>query len=545
MNYKIAKILILVVINCCFNFAVRAQRDTIKKPSIDINSSYKPVLRNAVKINFSGSQLAADTSRPKLLYTIPSQNLFYAYQPISVKPLALVADTGLYLGDRHYIKAGFGGYSTPYLEAGISLGDGKKSLVNIYGSYLSSTGKIKNQDYSNLSVKGTGSYFTPANEIYGGVGFRNNDVYLYGYDHNVYDYRKQEVKQQLQSVFFNAGMRNIRVNSLGINYHPDVQVDFFTNRDKATETTVTVELPVNRKFGENFLGSIAFSGAFTNYNTLGNLTQVSVRNNQVSVSPALLYAKPLLSIHAGVTPAWNNGRYVVFPNIYFEAQLKEKIFMVHGGWIGHFTKNTYQNLINANPYLLPVNSQTNTRETELYGGIKGSLGKHFNFNTKAGIISYNDMPLFINDTASVSNGFIISNEPIMNNFRLHGDAAYLRDKFSLNAGITFNGYTGMKKNVRAWNTLPLELTASLRWQAFNKLLLKSDLYMFGGGHALVNKTDFPMSGGLDIGLGAEYKINRQFSAWLKVNNLLDDKYERWHNYPVYGINLLGGILIHF
>src|SRR5690606_34435842 len=81
-----------------------AQRDTGRTQSIDITSSYKPVLRNAVKINFSGSQLQADTTRPRLTYQVPSQNLFYAYQPIPLRPLALEQDTTLYLGDRRYIK---------------------------------------------------------------------------------------------------------------------------------------------------------------------------------------------------------------------------------------------------------------------------------------------------------------------------------------------------------------------------------------------------------------------------------------------------------
>ena len=117
---------ILMAALLLLNTAVFAQRDTTKKPAIDITSSYKPVLRNAVKINFSGSQLNADTSRPKLLYNIPSQNLFYAYRPISLKPLALTQDTNLYLGGRRYLKAGFGSFTTPYVAAGLSFGDGKE-----------------------------------------------------------------------------------------------------------------------------------------------------------------------------------------------------------------------------------------------------------------------------------------------------------------------------------------------------------------------------------------------------------------------------------
>jgi outer membrane receptor protein involved in Fe transport len=81
---------------------------------------------------------------------------------------------------------------------------------------------------------------------------------------------------------------------------------------------------------------------------------------------------------------------------------------------------------------------------------------------------------------------------------------------------------------------------------FKKLLLKADLLMFsapkyiekGGAHDFTGNAS-------DLSLGAEFTINRQFSAWLNANNLFNNKYERWHNYPVYGLNVLGGIIVRF
>jgi hypothetical protein len=538
---------VLFAAGCFLYLPLMAQRDTTRKPSIDITSSYKPVLRNAVKINFSGSQLNADTARPSLAYTIPAQNLFYAYQPISLKPLALAQDSNLYLGSRRYVKAGFGSYSTPYLNAGVSFGDGKTSLVNLYGSYISSKGDIKNQDYSQLNVKATGSYFMAKNEVYGSLALRNDDYYLYGYDHKLYDFEKADIRQQFQDVTATAGFRNTVSTPYRINYNPNVQVNFFTNTDKASETNIMVNVPVEKKFGENFSLAVDFKGAFTNYTTKGFIpNNYSFNNNLIQFAPSLLYSKPLFSINGGITPAWNNGTYVVLPNIYFEAQLKEKVFMLQGGWVGRLTKNTYRHLTDINPYLLPVFSQENTKEIEFYGGIKASLGTHFNINAKASWISYENMPLFVNDTAFDEKGFIISNEKRMNNLRIHADVSYInQDKFTLNAGATLNGYTGMQTHARAWNTLPLEVTAALRWWAFKRLLLKSDLYIFGGGNALVKGGEHAFGGGTDLSAGGEFTINKQFSVWLDANNILNDKYQRWHNYPVYGINILGGIIIHF
>jgi hypothetical protein len=70
--------------------------------------------------------------------------------------------------------------------------------------------------------------------------------------------------------------------------------------------------------------------------------------------------------------------------------------------------------------------------------------------------------------------------------------------------------------------------------------------MFGGGDYLSkNNLAKSFNGGTDLSAGMEFKVNKMFSAWLDVNNILNNKYERWHNYEVYGLNVLGGVRISF
>jgi hypothetical protein len=532
---KMNKVIFILVTGCMIAVNAMGQKDT--------------VLRNAVKIHFSGSQLPADTSRPSLRYTIPSQNLFYAYQPISLRPLALVQDTNLYLGSRNYLKAGFGTYHSPYLAAGMSFGDGKKSLVNISGSYMGSTGKdIKYQDYTMLNVKATGSYFTSKNELYAGAALSLDNYYLYGYNHNVYNYTKSDLKQAFQDISIFGGVRNIVTTSTGISYNPSIQVSSFNNSAKLSETSIVIEAPVEKKFNDEWTIQLAGKGDFTNYATKGFIpNNIKFANNIVQLTPAVGYHNSMMKLHAGVTPSWSNGQFEWLPDFYAEVKLKDKVFLLQGGWVGRYIKNTYRNLSAVNPYLETLTHQDNTNETEYYGGIKATVSKHFNFSAKAGWITYRNLPIFINDTARDEKSFLISNEPKAKNLRLHADMSYInQDKFTVTAGITFNGYTGLKVNDKAWHTIPMEFTSSLRWRAFDRLLLKGDFYFFNGGRYITKPNiSMPLSGGTDLSAGAEYKINKQFSAWINVNNILNDKYERWHNYPVYGLNLSGGVLINF
>jgi len=131
----------VLIFLCLINTVSFAQKDTSGKKAVEIISSYKPALLKSAKIYFSGSQLSADTQKILKPYLIPSQNLFYNYRSISLKPLALDTDTSLSLGVRNFIKAGYGNYATPYFKAALGWGDGNRSLLNVYDDYLSYKGK--------------------------------------------------------------------------------------------------------------------------------------------------------------------------------------------------------------------------------------------------------------------------------------------------------------------------------------------------------------------------------------------------------------------
>ena len=82
-----------VIAAVSFSLAVQSQ-DTARKRTVQVTSQFKPVLKDAAKINLNASPPTADTARPRLQYQIPNQNLQFVYQPGMIKPLALDIDTG-------------------------------------------------------------------------------------------------------------------------------------------------------------------------------------------------------------------------------------------------------------------------------------------------------------------------------------------------------------------------------------------------------------------------------------------------------------------
>jgi hypothetical protein len=538
------KIILFLIAFSFFYSKINAQADSTRRQTIEITSSYKPVLRNTVKINLYASPITADTSRPRLAYSIPPQNLFFAYQPISLKPLALQTDTALQLGDRNQLKVGFGSFTTPYISGAFSFGDGKHNLANVYGNYISSRGKIANQDFSEINIKGTGSIFSAKNETYAGVAFAQHEYYQYGYDHTIDSFNKVSIRRSYQDLSASLGFRNIAANDIGINYDPHLTLHAFSRENKVSETTLLLNLPAEKKFGENVSVKVTALGNFDKYQIKNSTSTIT--NNLFQLAPELVYYSDRFTFHGGVTPSWNNNTVSVLPNIYGEAQLQEKVLIIQAGWVGRYIANSFRTLSGENPYMQDPGFLNNTKETQYYGGIKATVSKHFNFNAKAAFISYRDMPLFINDTLD-GKSFYVSNESKLSNLQIHGDMNFIsQDKFTITGALDLNTYTGMHDNAKAWGLVPLKLTGSFRWNAFKQVLFKGDLLAFSGAKALLkNGDEKTLKGGTDLSAGAEFKINKQFSAWLDFDNILNSKYERWNNYPVYGLQVIGGILIHF
>jgi hypothetical protein len=543
MKNSLNKIVFLLPL--CFLFSELRAQDTTHRQTIQITSSYKPSLRNTVKINLYATPITPDTTRPRLAYNIPPQNLFFPYQPVSLKPLSLQTDTSLQLGGRNELKLGFGNLSTPYIKGGFSFGDGKHNLANIYGDYISSRGKIENQDFSEINVKGTGSLFSAKNETYAAVAFSQDEHYLYGYDHAAYNFLKPDIRRSYQDLSATVGIRNIINNEIGVNYDPHLEVHEFSRENKANETNLILNLPVEKRFSDAVSVKVTALGNFDRYQ-LKNADS-SIVNNLFQLAPEVVYYSDRFTFHGGITPSWNNGQLAVLPNIYAEAQLQQNVLMIQAGWVGRYISNSFRTLSKDNPFMQDPTFLNNTKEIQYYGGIKATVGKHFSFNAKAAFITYTDVPLFVNDTAA-GNSFVMLNASKMNDLQIHGDMNFIsQDKFTLTGALDLNSYSGIHYNIaKAWGLYPLKLTGSFRWNAFEQVLLKADVIAFSGAKALLKDgSEKNMKGGTDLSVGGEFKLNKQFSVWLDFDNVLNSQYERWNNYPVYGFQVIGGVIVHF
>lgn len=515
--------------------------DTTKK-EFNVYSSFKPSLRTSAKINFSAASPAQDTSAPKLAYNVPSQNLFFTYEPVNLKPLAYATDTTVEWVNQNFIKAGFGNFSTPYVEAGLSLGDGKQAMVMVHATHTSSKGQMDFQQFSKTSAHVI-AVFSPNenNEWITKLSIDNNVYYKYGYQPSTLVFTKDQLKQRFTNFGVNVGVRNKVPTKFGISYYPTAQLRMFNDNNNGKEFNFILNAPISKTFGKMFAFDLAINADITNYKAVN-----TINNNLYSIAPAIKIKTPNYLLTVGLNPTWDNNTYRMLPNFSTQLKIKGEKFVLLGGFVGYYNKTTYMALANTNPWLQQPLSFLNTRINETYVGLKGSAGPHFTYNAKVSSVRFYDQPLFINDFID-GKSFNVVNESDMRSLRIHGELGYsVQEKFSLLAGLTMNNYSSLKNNDKAWGLPPLELTAALRWHISKDFLIKSDLFFWDGSqYQNKAKESRKLKPAIDFNLGVEFSVLKKLNLWLQCNNLFNNTYERWNQYSVLGFNVLGGFVYSF
>jgi len=524
-----------------------AQKDTTGKGGIDIVSSFKPVLKQTAKINFGASPAPVDTSKVKLYYEIPNQNLVFAYQPGTLKPLALDIDTGGNFDNSSYIKAGFGSLRTPFIQAGISFGDGKTAGLNIYARHVGSDGKRDYQKFSSTNVRMTGFFKSGNNlEWNAGIGMQQNRTYKYGYEPQTLLFQPDSLKQNFQTIAGRLGFHNINKTAFGLTYSPDVKIDVFSDNHDNSESNTVVNLPLEKTIGKEFAVNLGVTFDLTR---VSPKNKSAINNTMYYISPSVLYKTKNINVQAGIRPSWDNKSFKMFPNVLADISSSDSRFTFQAGWTGYVRKTTYQFLASQNPWLWIPESFKNSWIEERFAGFKGSVGDHFTYAAKAAFNRINNHPLFVNDTTTGLGGksFRVLNESRINVVNFGSEIGVtFHEKFSLTAGLQFNQFTGLKDNAKAWGLFPLEFKTAMRLQVIKDLWLKGDLFAWSGPH--YKKKDGSagkLEGAMDLNAGLEFKITKNINLWAQFNNIFNKTYQRWNQYPVYGFNFMGGIVFSF
>lgn len=522
----------------------RISLDSSKPGVLTVTSTFKPFLRSAAKVNFTASAPVLDTSRFTLSYDIPAQNLVFSYLPVAIKPIALNEANPFTWVNNQYVKLGYGNYSTPYLETGLAFGNPTSTLFTIHGKYVSSKGNILFQENTNADIKLNAVFAAiPNHELITSLNYNLSQQYKYGVNPN-HTFSKDQLKQNFNTIEFEALLHSKSDNEFGISYHPNIKTSFFSDNHQGNETNIKVDAPFAKMINDEIKVGIAVVADITSYKSSSS----TISNNLFSIQPKLEYNNSDLNIKAAFNATWNNNELVYLPDLSAEYKLASEKFVVFGGYKTYFQKNTYQSLAKTNPFIYQPTELLNTKINEIYGGLKGSINKHFSYRGNLSFLKFTNQVLFINDQVeSKSQNFNTFYEPDLKAIRIGGEITYIdKEKFNFVTSVNYTQFTAQQQYEKVFGFLPIEINSSLKYHLFKDVFLKSDLFLWDGAHYKVKTNDIGKSNMVvDLNIGVEMKVVKRTNIFLDFNNLFNNQYQRWNQYNVFGFNVVGGVVYSF
>lgn len=523
--------------------AVHAQRgaDTVLKGStIEVTQSYKPRVKQVPKPEWKPAMPAVDTARPHLTFDVPQQTLYYAYNSTPLRPLALGRD----MGDKaypNYVKAGGGNLGTIYGEAGIGGIRGKDYETAIHLHHLSQKGKIVNQQTSLSGGDATFAMHRKNEDWHVALSGSHNRYGNYGYDHLLYNYSKEAVQQAYTLVKLSAGMDNSKDTTAESAYAPEVSAYYYMARNNTSELSASLRVPVTYKLNKNLGLHMDLSGAATSYKA----DTITTPNSYVIAAPGIklntknFYGQALVGFGLG-----KGSEFYMLPDVQATLLLPNLEARVSGGWKASLRQNTYQQLTTENPYMRSYYQVMQTRRDEIYLQVQGGGGEHFAYSGKVSWLNYAGLPTFLNDTGDNKNFYIIYQDVQALAFQASGRYFVARH---WSAGLTAEYYSFLNSTDQyVWHEPATRISADVNHDITKKLNASLFFYFLGGIHARdAQYNNITLNPATDISINAEYQIIPRLSAFLQVNNLLNNKYQRWYNYQVYGINIYGGLRLKF
>ncbi|MEN9599535.1 MAG: hypothetical protein RL596_1854 [Bacteroidota bacterium] len=518
--------------------------DTTGNRTVIITSAFKPSLQYAAKINFTAATPVTDSSKIPLAYKVPSANLFFSYQPVSIKPLALPVDSGTVWENHQRIKIGLGNYSTVFADGRFSFGDGKKAITNLGIDYITSKSDVFAQQFSKFGVDVKSIINTSTHLEWTTQAFFNSTTqFRYGVPGGAASgISKDQLKQIYNTVGLELSLRNKVPNEVGLSYHPKLNYYRFTDNVGGSENNIIITAPIEKSFSKAISFGLQFIGDFAST----ALPTITISNNLFSLNPSLIFTTPNAKINIGIQPSWDNNAYSMLPNLTASFKMPYNPFSFEIGWVGYFTKNSFRSLVGINPWISAPSNILNTRVNEQYLGIKGNAGNHISYNARVSYLRQVNQPLFTNNSAD-SKFFDIIFEPEIKAVKIHGEFNYtVQEKLSFIASTNIVQFNAVQQNLYAWGLVPLEITGGAQWKPLKDLQIKTDLFFRNGSlyRIAANKAE-RLPAAFDFNLGGEFAATKNINVWLQMNNLFNNKYQRWNQYPVFGFNVIAGVVYSF
>jgi len=510
---------------------------------VDIYTKYKPSLIDARRVESQPELKDPEVKELKLDYKFP--DLRYKVQPAFTPIIAQSYKTqpNNFING-NFVKAGFGNYTTPLLHAELHNGKNKNYSYGLSAFHLSSNGPANNKQQSFMDdrIELRGAKFINGNTLSAQLGYSRLGYNYFGYDKNENSFKRDSIKQALNNVTGNVHYDNLKSS-------------------KKLKSTLDFDVYRFSTLQQNELGyriSSLFGGKVAN----GELNLTTAYEGMSSGPDSVKYFRHFVDIHPFYKMKYKNvdltigvnstifidtigSDFYLYPEFkvdYYVVPEKMRAFIGIGGGL---EKGSTRTLYTENQFLAENQILKNQNTSyNIYGGVKGKLAKSLDYTLELSQQFTHNLPLYATDTFELHKFLILYDD--VNIFKFQAGLNYTRfSKLNIGTHFTYFAYNGDAG--QAYQRPDFEWNTRVSGTIKEKLSLHGKFYVIGSRYALIiGSGDIEkLKPIIDLNIGADYRYKKDLSFFVEINNITNQTYQRWINYPVYGLNAMAGLTFSF
>lgn len=543
MNNKIAVFILTLLIWGTISSGVLSAQD-LPSGQVEVVRSFEARLADTDKVLINAPRPTVEKESKDYQYSLISSEAKISYEAPDIRPLAMSSEK---LPDpfNGFLRGGFGYPLSPYAELGYFAGSDRFNFTGHIRHHSANDNNTENQRFMDNDLNLKANYFLDQGVVIGGqVKYSLDDVFFYGYNDEDTTFVADDVRRRFNTFDGKLSIRNSKPNDLDINYWANF--DFYTHSDNlgGRENGQLIKLGIEKFLdGKHPIFAEIITDLSSYEQDLASFDEFKLNN--FFFVPGAAFQGDMFQLRAAVRIASHEDEFSFFPDIKASVLLADGAFNIMAGWNGDFHKNSFRNLTQYNPFLMPgLERLRNTSFMDYYGGFFGML-ENVQYEIKAGYKSMQDMALFVPNFETPQQFLILYDS--VNTVYVKGNIqTTFMDQMTVGLTLGYNAFSPMEQE-KAWQIPDLESNLSVTYHSLDKKFrLTGEIYYMNGiwtpnalGEAERLNTLF------DVSVGADYMITKNFGIFAHLNNLASNRWRRWFDYPTYGINVLGGISVKF
>ncbi|MDQ0638075.1 hypothetical protein QF042_001640 [Pedobacter sp. W3I1] len=539
----------------------KTEEKAVVNEEIEVVRPYKPILAEAVKLRRSPNLDDVKTYKAKLNYSILDRKLDLNSDIQKLQAQALAEEKESILVN-NYVKGAFGSLATLLGEAYFNTGKDEGLQLGGYFKHFSQEGKLNKQNSSNQQLSIFGRSILEQNTVSGRINFERNGTYFYGIDDARPTLNPNPDKQALTTIELEGELvKNFTEDEDAFSYALKANGYIWNDKFSAKENYLSLNGYVNKRIHSLNLG-LAASTEFGN--SKDALT--SVGNNLLRLNPYIRLQVKGAKITAGINFVQEFGAVSsskIFPAVTADFTLIPDYLQVFGEVKGDVNRNSLKGFTDENPWLNSNIVVKNTVEKLSFSaGIKGTGGPGFGYKARVYVKQFDDMPLFVNNFTDFNKFDVIYDFGKTKLTGLEGEiSVQVSDALKWTGKLNIDDWKPAAETY-SWFKPGLKVSSNLVY-TYNKKLsfnaavviqddIKAKVYTGApvpASQYVIPNTNIELietvKGYVDLGLGADYRINKKFSVFAKANNILNTNYSRYLYYQMNGFNIFGGLTYSF